>query len=80
MNSWKGSITGDESWISDYEIELKSQSREWKTQRLAETGKNHGKANQKSKSCCWVLVGGGGCHGIVHHEFAPEGMELCTTN
>jgi len=41
-------ITGDESWIYEYDIELKSQSREWK-QRFAE--KNHGKANKKSKSC-----------------------------
>jgi len=47
-------ITGDESWIYDYDIELKSQSREWK-HKESPRPKNHGKANQKSKSFCWFF-------------------------
>ena len=58
-------ITGDESWIYEYDIELKSQSRV-ETETFAETKKNHGEANQKSKSCCWF--------------FFLTAMELCTTN
>jgi len=65
-------ITGDESWIYEYDIELKSQSRV-ETETFAETKKNHGEANQKSKSCCWFFFD---CHGIVHHEFAPEGQTV----
>jgi hypothetical protein len=39
-------ITGDESWIYEYDIELKLLSREWK-QKESPRLKNHGKANQK---------------------------------
>jgi hypothetical protein len=60
-------ITCDELWIYDYEIELKSQSREWK-QRFAETGKITEK-QIKNQSHVDVFFD---CHGIVHHEFASE--------
>jgi len=47
MNTWKGFITGDESWIYEYDIELKSQSRVWK--QIRRDRKNYGKANKKLK-------------------------------
>ena len=65
-------ITGDESWIYDYEIELKSQSREWKhkdSPRLKKSRKSKSKINV-------MLLVSFDCHGIVHHEFAPEGQTV----
>ena len=65
-------ITGDESWLYDYDIELKSQSREWKPKESPSP-----KKSRKSKSKIKViLLGFFDCHGIVHHEFAPEGQTV----
>ena len=65
-------ITGDESWIYDDDIELKSQSREWKNKESTRL-----KKSRKSKSKIKVmLLFFFDCHGIVHHEFAPEGQTV----
>jgi hypothetical protein len=58
-------ITGDESWIYDYNIELKSKSRVWIHKESPGPEKSHGKANKTSKSCGWLFL---------------TAMELCTTN
>ena len=41
-------ITGDESWIYEYDMELKSQSREWKQKDSLRPKKSR---KSKSKSC-----------------------------
>jgi len=41
-------ITGDESWLYEYDIELKSQSREWKQKDSRRPKKSQ---KSKSKSC-----------------------------
>jgi len=61
-------VTGDESWIYDYDIELKSQSREWKHKESPRPKKSQ-KSKAKIKVMLLVFFD---CHGIVHHEFAPE--------
>ena len=57
-------ITGDESWIYEYDTELKSQSREWKQKDSLRP-----KKSQKSKSKVSHVDG-----------FYLTGMELCATN
>jgi len=43
------------------------------TQRIADNEKIKEKQIKKSKSCCGFFFY---CHGIVHHEFAPEGQTV----
>jgi len=64
--------TGDESWIYKYNIELKSQSREWK-QKDSLRPKKSRKSKSKIKVMLMVFFD---CHGIVHHEFAHEGQTV----
>jgi hypothetical protein len=64
-------ITGDESSIYEYDIELKSQNKEWKHQN-SRRPKKRGKVNRKSV----MLIVFFDCHGIVRHEFIPEGQTV----
>jgi len=65
-------ITGNESWIYEYDIELKSQSREWK-QKDSPRPKKSRKSKSKIKVILMVFFDS---HGIVHHEFALEGKTV----
>jgi len=65
-------ITGDESWIYEYDIELKSQGREWK-QKDSPRPKKSRKSKLEIKVMLMVFID---CHGIVHHEFTPEGQTV----
>ena len=72
MNSWKGSSqmlnrgsTSTASIWSHREV-----SGNWKIRR---DRKNHREANQKSKHLDGFFFD---CHGIMHHEFAPEGKNV----
>jgi len=65
-------ITGDESWIYDYDIELKSQNREWKHKESPRPKKSR-KSKSKIKVMLLVFFD---CHGIMHHEFTPEGQTV----
>jgi len=67
-------ITGDESWIYEYDIELKSQSRVWKQKNSLRPKKSR-KSKSKIKVMLMVFFD---CHGILHHEFAPEGKTVNT--
>jgi len=63
-------ITGDESWIYDYDIELESQNSVWKNKESPRPKKSR-KSKSKIKVMLLVFYD---CHGIVHHKFAPEGQ------
>jgi hypothetical protein len=65
-------ITSDESWIYAYKIELKSQSKEWKHQKSPRP-KKAWKSKLKVKVMLIVFFD---CHGIVRHEFVPEGQTV----
>jgi len=62
-------ITGDESWIYEYGIELESEKRV-ERERFAETEKI---VEKQIKNQMMAFLD---CHGIVHHEFAPEGKNV----
>jgi len=63
-------ITDDELWIYEYDVKLKSQSRERK-QKDSPRLKKSRKSKSKIKVMLMVFFD---CHGIVHHEFTPEGQ------
>ena len=41
-------ITGDETWVYEYDIETAQQSSKWRTKNVSKL-KNHVKADQKSR-------------------------------
>jgi len=65
-------ITGDESWVFDYNPETKRQSSEW-----------HTKSSPRPKKACMsrsrvkttIIVFSDSC-GIVHKEFVPPGQTV----
>jgi hypothetical protein len=67
-------ITGDESWIYEYNIKLKTQSKEWKHENSPRRKKAR---NSKSKIKVMLIVFFD-CHRIVHHEFIPKGQTVNT--
>ena len=65
-------ITGDESWVFEYDPETKRQSMEWHTS----TSPRPKKARMaKSKIKC-MLICFFDIHGIVHKEFLPQGQTV----
>jgi len=63
-------ITGDESWILEYDPKTKRQSREWHTE-ISPRPKKSRMSKSKIKSmliCCFDS------QGIVHKEFVPPGQ------
>ena len=66
-------ITGDETWVFQYDPETKRQSMQWKTAESFGPKKAH-----MSKSKIKVmLIAFFGQKGMVHHEFVPEGKTIC---
>lgn len=65
-------IIGDESWFYEYDIELKSQSKKWKAKDEPRTKKCR-KSRSKIKVILFVFFY---IHGVVYHEFLPEGRTV----
>ena len=71
-NFLKDVITGDETWIFEYDPETKRQSKEWQTS-ASPRPKKASMSKSKIKSmliCCFDS------HGIVHTEFVPQGQTV----
>ena len=69
-------ITGDESWILEYDSETKRQSREWHTANSPRPKKARtSKSKIKSKFICFFFS-----HGIVHKEIVPPGQTVNQTS
>jgi len=63
-------ITGDESWIFEYDPETKRQSQEWHTSASPSKKKERmSKSKTKSMLICFFES-----HGIVLKEFVPQGQ------
>ena len=68
-------ITGDESWILEYDPETKSQSREWHTANSPRPTKARmSKSKIKSMLICFF-----DSQGIVHKDFLPPGQSVNQT-
>ena len=65
-------ITGDESWIFEYDPETKRQSRQWKTPGSPRPTK----ARQTKSKMKLLLVAFFDVRGIVHMEFLPHGQTV----
>jgi len=62
-------ITGDETWIFEYDPETKRQSKEWHTSASPRPEKaRRSKSKIKSKLICFF-----DSEGIFHTEFVPRG-------
>lgn len=68
----KRGVTGDETWIYEYDVELKSQSKEWK-KKMSQGHKSVAvrSKNQSFWLCSFFFLFFYG-HRIVHHELVPE--------
>lgn len=62
-------ITGDESWIFQYDPETKRQSRQWKSP----SSPRPRKARMCKSKIKVMLIVFFDCKGVVHYEFVPEG-------
>ena len=71
-NFLKNVITGDESWIFEYDSETKRQSKEWHTSASPRPKKARmSKSKIKSMLICFLTV-----KAIVHTEFVPQGQTV----
>jgi len=68
----KNVITGDETWIFEYDPETKRQSKEWHTS-VSLRPKNARMSKSKIKS---MLICFFDSQGIVHTEFVPQGQTV----
>jgi len=62
-------ITGDESWVFDYDPEAKRQSEEWHT-KTSPRPKKAGMSRSRVKTIIIVLFD------IVHKDFVPPGQTV----
>jgi len=65
-------ITGDESWVFDYDPEIKRQSEEWHTKSSPHPKKA---CMSRSRVKNMIIVFFDSC-GIVHKEFVPTGQTV----
>jgi len=70
-NFLKTILTGDETWIYGYDIEIKAQSSQWLRQ-----GSLRPKKAQMSRSNTKVMVVFFDWHGEIHYEFDPRGQTV----
>ena len=66
-------ITGDESCVYGYDIEIKAQSSQWKRSEEPRSKKAH-QVRSNVKVLLTVFFD---CNGVVHHQFLSQG---CTVN
>ena len=67
-------ITGDKSWVQEYDIETKAQSSQWKYPEEPRPKKAREVLTNVKVVLLLVFPH---CHGVVHHKFLPQG---CTVN
>ena len=65
---WSKIITGDESWVYDYDAETKVQSSQW-TSKTSPRPKKARQVRSKIKVLLTVFYY---ASGVVHHEYLPE--------
>ena len=65
-------ITGDETWIFEYDPETKRQRCQWKSP----TSPRPKKARQSKSKVKVTLITFFGVRGIVHSEFLPQGQTI----
>ena len=65
-------ITGDETWVFDYDPETKRQSEEWHTKSSPRPKKPY---MSRSRVKTMIIVFFDSC-GIVHKEFLPPGQTV----
>ena len=68
-NFMESIITGDETWVYGYDVETKSQSSQWK----GKGSPRPKKARQVRSNVKVMLTVFFDVHGVVHHEFLPQG-------
>ncbi|XKL68112.1 hypothetical protein PGB90_003603 [Kerria lacca] len=61
-------ITGDESWVYEYDLETKNQSSTWKHLDSPRAKK----AQQSRSNVKAMLTVFFDCEGVVHQEYAPQ--------
>ena len=73
-NSWKTSPQerGDESWVFQYDLETKRQSRQWKSV----SSPRPKKARMQLSQVKVMLITFFEDQGMVHHEFVPHGQTV----
>jgi hypothetical protein len=64
--------TGDELWVYGYDLETKAQSSQWKHS----TSLKPKKAKQVRSNIEGMLTVFFDSHGVVHHEYAPQGQSI----
>ena len=65
-------ITGDESWVFQYDPETKRQSRHWKSVSSPRPKKAHMQCSQVKV----MLITFFDHQGMVHYEFVPQGQTV----
>ena len=66
-------VTGDESWVFDYDPETKRQSEEWHTKSSPCPKKA---CMSRSRVKTMIIVFFSDSRGIVHKEFVPPGQKF----
>jgi len=65
-------ITGDETWVYQYDPEMKGQSAQWKTANSPRP-KTFRQSNSRVKTMLLTFFD---IRGIVHYEFVPTGQTV----
>nr|CAH7733389.1 unnamed protein product [Callosobruchus chinensis] len=65
-------ITGDESWVFQYDPETKRQSMQW----VEKGGKRPTKARMSKSKVKSLLIAFFDINGVVHHEYVPAGQTV----
>ena len=65
-------ITGDETWVYEYDVETAQQSSEWRAKNEPKPKKPR-QSRSKIKTMLIVFFD---YRGVVHHEFVPEGQTV----